>query len=202
MRRRCGIRSQTIYEWQRPSHDCQFNNADRTFPRRGAVVLNSKEIVSQIRRSSNQKKNLKSTIQVNERISSFQTTIDDFLYHSDINDTGCFRSKDKEIVQHKHNTSQMDIVVDKERGFYADFERNLAFIEILRTCFVDMYIEAKSKTHRQILLNTILAHMYDRGFRFLIKHKEKYHIIEDEIFILKKIRSVMRKEKKVLRAII
>lgn len=194
MRRRRGVRSESIEKGQSSSHDCQPSNVDRTFPRRGAVLLNLKEISQIQHRSSNQMKMENRPMQMNENFPS-ERTLDDCSYHSNINDIGSFCSKDKEVV---HHTSQMDIVIDKERGFHVGFERNLAFIEILRTCFVDMYFEAQSKTHRRILLNTILADMYDRGFRFLLEHKGKYHIIEDEIFILKKIRSVIRKERKAL----
>eukprot|EP00551_Chaetoceros_affinis_P011004 CAMPEP_0203662204 /NCGR_PEP_ID=MMETSP0090-20130426/252_1 /ASSEMBLY_ACC=CAM_ASM_001088 /TAXON_ID=426623 /ORGANISM="Chaetoceros affinis, Strain CCMP159" /LENGTH=223 /DNA_ID=CAMNT_0050524961 /DNA_START=61 /DNA_END=732 /DNA_ORIENTATION=- len=204
MRRRGGVRSKNIdSEERQSSHDsCQSIDVGRSFARRGAVILNSKEIVPQIQlhSSSDSRKQKSSTAQqeasLSENFHLSLNTLDDFFdpYSGGEDDDTSFHCEDDDrAIQH---TSEMDILIDKKKGFHVDYEGNTTFIEILRTHFADMYSEARSKTHRRIILSTILAEMDDRGFRFLLIHNNQYYFIQDELFILRKIRKVLREELK------
>ncbi len=192
--------SNTINE-KESSRDCQSINVDRSFPRRGAVILKSNEILPRIRLVSTnhdegqQRQGYYTTESKNENFDSSEDTLGDLFHPSDISNADIFpnENEDRTVVQ---STSQMDIIIDKKKGFYVEHGGNSTFIEILQTCYADMYLEATSKTHRRIILNTILAEMNDRGFRFLVSHKNKHYIVQDEMLILRKIRSVLREELK------
>jgi hypothetical protein len=89
--------------------------------------------------------------------------------------------------------SHMHIIIDANSGFDSDHDGNKTFYEILRAYYATKYSEAIDKTHRRILLHTILDDMYNRGFNFVWKNRqEKCFALKDDLIILQNIRSALK----------
>lgn len=176
MKRRGGIsttpcveeRENTGFSTSLPASEGSITS--RSVPRRGGVVLTSSAIVH-LRDEK---------IVKNESMKRNEGGIIDKI--------PIFRPEDRVTP------SKMDIIIDIEKGFYVDHGANDIFLAILRTYFVDKYSEASSKTHRGIILSTILDEIYSRRMKFLWKnYSEQHFILDDDMIILRYIKSTLKK---------
>ena len=90
------------------------------------------------------------------------------------------------------NLPNIYIIIDKQLGFNIDHEGNALFLAILDAYYTDMYAEAMSQIHRGIILNMAIDDMCSRGFKFVLRSRGKHFRLEDDIVILKQIKSLLK----------
>ena len=88
------------------------------------------------------------------------------------------------------------VILDGKRGIDSSYEgANRLFLDILNTYYSEEYARASSnKTQRRLILNVILDDMYTRGFEFMWYENGNYQALENDMVILKKIRSSLVRE--------